>query len=61
MNEFRSLLKVTMAYPAPPTPTARAIPLPMPITTYLHKYQEQGDALEGHYQEFLVPYTPDSG
>ena len=50
-----------MAYPAPPTPAAGAIPLPTPITTNLHKYREQSDALEGHYQEFLAPYTPDSG
>ena len=50
-----------MAYPVPPTPAAGAIPLPTPITTYLHKYQEQGDALEGRYQEFLAPYAPDSG
>ena len=42
-------------------PGAGAIPLSTPITTYLRKYQEQGDALERQYQEFLAPYTPDSG
>ena len=57
MNEFHSLLEITMAYPAPPTLAAGAITLPTPITTYLQKYQEQGDALEGHYQEFLAPYA----
>ena len=61
MNEFRSLLKNTMAYPAQPMPAAGAIPLPTPITTYLQKYREQGDALEGRYQEFLAPYAQDSG
>ena len=50
-----------MAYPAPPTPAAGAIQLPTPIITYLQKYQGQGDALEGRYQEFLAPYAPDSG
>ena len=50
-----------MAYPAPPTPAAGAISLLTPITTYLQKYREQGDALEGRYQEFLAPYAPDSG
>ena len=50
-----------MACPALPTPAAGAIPLPTPTTTYLHKYREQGDALEGRYQEFLAPYAPDSG
>ena len=50
-----------MAYPAPPTPAAGAISLSTPITTYLQKYRGQGDALEGRYQEFLAPYTPDSG
>ena len=54
-------LEITMAYPVPPTLAAGAIPLHMPITTYLQKYREQGDALEGRYQEFLAPYTPDSG
>ena len=49
-----------MAYPAPPTPGAGAIPLSTPITTYLRKYREQGDTLEGRYQEFLAPYAPDS-
>ena len=50
-----------MAHPAPPMLAAGAIPLLTPITTYLQKYREQGDALEGQYQEFLVPYARDSG
>ena len=50
-----------MASPASPTPAAGAITLTTPITTYLWKYEEQRDALEGRYQEFLAPYTPDSG
>ena len=50
-----------MAYPAPPTLGAGAIPSSTPITSYLQKYQEKGDALEGRYQEFLAPYAPDSG
>ena len=50
-----------MAYPAPPMLVAGAIPLHTPITTYLQKYREQGDALEGCYQEFLAPYALHSG
>ena len=49
-----------MAYPAPPTPATGVIPLPTPIITYLQKYQGQGDALAGRYQEFLALYAPDS-
>ena len=60
-NEFHSLFADTMAHPAPPTPETGAILLPTPIITYLQKYQGQGDALAGRYQEFLAPYTPDSG
>ena len=54
-------LEIPMAYPVPPTLAAGAITLHTPITTYLQKYREQGDALEGRYQEFLAPYAPDSG